>query len=233
MKVHILAFSTHPDDIEIHCGGILFNNSNNLNVIVDVTKGNFSSNGTIFQREKESVEAAKLLKVKLRISLNLNDGGINPFSKIQRRKVIDILRKYRPTIVLLPYYQDEHIDHINASLLIKNALLLAGQSSFITNYKAYICKIVLYYGTEFIKNPNLYIDISEAIDFKFSALSKYKSQFMHTSNSLPSNLNSNYLKVIKNYNYIAGKKIGVKYAETLLYENVFTAKTFFDIYFNI
>ena len=78
MKLDILAFGAHPDDVEMGCGGtIAKSTSNGKKVgIVDLTRGELGTNGTVEIREEEANVASKILGVSFRMNLELEDGFI-------------------------------------------------------------------------------------------------------------------------------------------------------------
>ena len=123
-SVDILAFSPHPDDVELGCGGslILSVQQGSQVIIADMTEGEMSSQE---RRTKEKQRASELLGVTERISLGLPDSKIGA-DVAHRLPLIRAIRRYRPRIVLAPYYNDRHPDHTQAGQLIKDACFLAG-----------------------------------------------------------------------------------------------------------
>ena len=122
MKVDILAFGAHPDDVELGCGGTIAKAvSKGKKVgIIDLTRGELGTRGNIEIRQKEANEAAKILGVKFRENLNLQDGFILNDRESQER-VIQVLRLYKPEIVLCNAIKDRHVDHSRASDLVSSS----------------------------------------------------------------------------------------------------------------
>ena len=163
MKLDILAFGAHPDDVEMGCGGtIAKSTSNGKKVgIVDLTRGELGTNGTVEIREEEANVASKILGVSFRMNLELEDGFIfnNKESQI---KIVEVIRHYKPDIVLSNTQIDRHSDHGKASDLIYDACFISGLSKLKTSFEGngandiilpklansiYIVKLNTQYGT--------------------------------------------------------------------------------------
>ncbi|MCJ7666042.1 MAG: PIG-L family deacetylase, partial [Actinobacteria bacterium] len=115
-NIDIIAFSPHPDDAEMGCGGLLLklkDRGGYKTGIIDITRAELSTNGNLKTRAKETLEASRVLKLDLRENLGLEDANIkNDYES--RLKVIGAIRKYRPKMVLIPYFTDRHPDHENS-----------------------------------------------------------------------------------------------------------------------
>lgn len=217
-KVQLLAFGPHPDDIELNVGGIvaLYARKGGV-IIVDLTEGEMSSNGTVESRRQESREAAGVLGVGIRVNLQLPDGGINPHDPEQQKRVVTVIRRYRPDIVLLPYWEDRHPDHVAASQLIDIALFKSGLKMYLTEgLDPYRPVRWYYYLQHHVANPDLVIDISEVFEYKLQGIQAYKSQFdpeesFRTVINQPAFLN----KILTRDQYF-GSMIGVDYGEGLI-----------------
>ena len=101
MKTDVLAFGPHPDDVEMGCGGLLFKlkKTGYKTGIIDLTMGELSSNGDTETRIRETRAASEILDLDVRENLNLADGNIiNDMES--RNRVIEMLRKYKPKMVL-------------------------------------------------------------------------------------------------------------------------------------
>jgi len=127
LKMDILAFGTHPDDVELFCGGtILCHVALGKKVgIVDLTKGELSSRGSPEIRAKEARQAAKLLGLQVRENLGFADGFFKNDEEHQLA-VITAIRKYQPEIVLAPAIKDRHPDHPRAAQLVADGCFLSG-----------------------------------------------------------------------------------------------------------
>ena len=177
-KIDILAFGPHPDDVELGCGGTLckLKKMGYSTGIIDLTKGELGSRGTVEQRNKESTKAGKILNIDYRENIKLPDGGIDP-SPENRAKIIRIIREHKPIIIFAPYLDDRHPDHVHASRLITESWFFAGVRKVMPELKPHRPYRIIYYMAKYEFQPSFVIDISEEFDKKFQALKAYQSQF--------------------------------------------------------
>ena len=122
MKLDILAFGAHPDDIELSCSGtILRHISLGKKVgIIDLTHGEVGTRGTAETRRREAANAAKILGVSIRENMDFDDGFFQNDKKHQIQ-IIKKIRQYQPEIVLANAPADRHPDHGRASQLVSDA----------------------------------------------------------------------------------------------------------------
>ena len=127
MKLDILAISAHPDDIELSCSGTLIAHKTQgyTTGILDLTEGEMSTRGTPETRQKESAEASQIMGLSLRENLGLSDAKFDLSFENQLR-VIKVLRKFRPEIILANALYDRHPDHVRAAELIEEAVFKSG-----------------------------------------------------------------------------------------------------------
>ena len=127
MKLDIVAFGAHPDDVELGCAGtILKEISLGKKVgIVDLTRGELGTRGSAEIRHQEATAAAEILGVAVRENLDMRDGFFLNDEQHQL-EVIKMIRKYKPEIVLCNAIDDRHIDHAKGSKLVSDACFLSG-----------------------------------------------------------------------------------------------------------
>jgi bacillithiol biosynthesis deacetylase BshB1 len=171
----ILAFSPHPDDAELGAGGFLLEMRKRgyTTGIVDLTAGELSSTASAETRRAESKKAFHLLDLEVRESMNLKDGNLTD-SYDSRIQVAEIIRKYKPRVVLAPFYEDRHPDHVACSLVVKASILYArlkklGEPHYVNHIYYYML------NTPFV--PTFILDISDSFEKKMKVLSCYHSQF--------------------------------------------------------
>ncbi|GAB4370819.1 MAG: bacillithiol biosynthesis deacetylase BshB1 [Calditrichia bacterium] len=176
--VDVLAFGAHPDDVELGCGGTLLKlkKLGYKTGIIDLTEGEMGSRGTVEQRYKEAEEAARILRVDVRVNLKIPDGDIE-ISSENKEKIIAKIREWRPSLVLAPYGEDRHPDHAHASRLITEATFYAGLKKMMPWLPAHRPYRVLYYMAKYEFQPSFVIDITDEFETKFQALKAYQSQF--------------------------------------------------------
>ena len=178
-----MVITAHPDDAELSMGGTIAKfTSKGLSVgVVDLTKAELSTRGNVKLRSREAVEASEVLKLKIRENLGIKDGGII-INEENLKKVVILIRKFKPSILFAPYFNDRHPDHIDASNLVKRAVFSSGLEKFKTSLsgksqKAYRPKKIFYYMQTYVFEPSFIVDISDYFSLKMKAVQKFKSQF--------------------------------------------------------
>lgn len=218
MKIDALFIGSHPDDIELTCGGTVCKlvKSGKKIGILDLTKGELSTRGNLTQRKKETDKATKVLGVNFRKNLGLKDGDIqNNFAN--RLKLIKLIREYKPELVFAPYASDRHPDHINASNLIREAVFYSGLRKIATGkLPAFRPNKVFYYRHAYDIPVSFIMDFSDVFEKKMEAIKCYESQFYNPEyKNQPETYISNkrFLGDITARSRFFGFKIGVEYGE--------------------
>jgi bacillithiol biosynthesis deacetylase BshB1 len=180
VPIDILAFGAHPDDVELGCGGSLvkLEKLGYKTAIVDLTEGELGSRGTVKQRYEESAAAAELLQLEFRSNLKIPDGHIE-LNDENKSKLIELIRITKPRLILAPYHEDRHPDHVHASQLITEAWFYAGVKKMRSDLPPHRPFRILYYMAKYEFKPSFVIDISEEYDTKYQALASYQSQFFN------------------------------------------------------
>jgi len=213
-EVDILAFSPHPDDAELGCGGsLILAAENGLRVaIADVTDGERSSRGTPEGRAREKAAAAELLRLCHRFSLGLPDTEIG-MQPEHRLALIDIIRQTRPRIVLAPYWRDRHPDHEATARLVHQAAFYAGVAAM-GKGTVHRPQSLFHYMIHYPFSPAFVVDISSVWDRKLRVLEAYASQFQrgeggpHTAISQPG-----FARFVEARAICFGAMIGASYGE--------------------
>lgn len=176
-SVDILAFSPHPDDVELGCGGslILAADSGLRVAVADLTAGEMSGRGTPAQRAREAKKAASLLGLCARLSLELPDTKIGA-DLAHRQAVIRLIRETRPHLVLAPHWQDRHPDHRAASTLVREACFYAGVAKMGTQ-PPHRPEELFYYMIHSPFEPSFVVDVSTVWERRTTAVWAYQSQF--------------------------------------------------------
>jgi N-acetylglucosamine malate deacetylase 1 len=237
MKLDLLAFGVHPDDIELSCSGTLLIEKNNGKKvgIVDLTRGELGTRGTPEVRREEAENSAVILGVDFRENLEMADGFFKNDEENQR-KIIKVLRKYRPEIILCNAPDDRHPDHGRSAQLVIDAAFLSGLIKIETNdennrkQEAWRPKYVFNYIQDLYFKPDFVIDISSVFDKKIESIEAFSTQFYHpnSSDAEPQTYISSpeFLESIINRAKMYGKMIGVKYAEGFVSKKMIGIKTF-------
>ena len=221
MQLDLLAFGAHPDDVELACSGTIAKqvSLNHTAGIIDLTKGELSTRGTVEEREKEAKEAASILKLSVRENLQFSDGFFQN-DKEHQLEVIKMIRKYRPEVVLCNAFSDRHPDHGKASELVRDACFYSGLNKIETKdngefQKAWRPKAVYHYIQYYHIEPDFLVDISDFMEIKMASIKAYQSQFYNPDSKEPDTVISRkeFLDKIKSRDLINGSAIGTLYAE--------------------
>jgi bacillithiol biosynthesis deacetylase BshB1 len=215
----VLAFGIHPDDVELGCGGTvaLCASQGHEVTIVDLTRGESSSNGTPEERAREAQEAARVLGCSERANLGLPDAGLVGENPDQQRAVVEALRRYRPDVVLTPSSDDPHPDHASGGVLIERALYLAGIHGYRTGgrpVERWVGRAALVYPGRRDLEPDLIVDVSEVHETKMSAIRAHRSQFEAGAKYTDTPLNRpGFLESVEARALWNGHRIGVRFGE--------------------
>ena len=221
MKLDILAFGAHPDDVELGCGATIAKEiSLGKKVgIVDLTRGELGTRGSADLRDKEAANAAKILGVTVRENVCFADGFFLN-DKEHQLEVIKMIRKYKPDVVLCNAIDDRHIDHPKGSNLVSDACFLSGLLKIETEVEGmqqekWRPKQVYHYIQWKNIEPDFVVDVTGFIDIKTKAVLAYSSQFYNpNSNEAETPITSrNFTDSINYRAKDLGRLIGVDYAE--------------------
>jgi bacillithiol biosynthesis deacetylase BshB1 len=179
--VDILAIAAHRDDVEQTCGGTLLAMEARgwRTGILDLTRGESGTRGTAQEREAEANQAARILKVATREALDLPDGNVQNTLE-NRLKIASVLRRLRPRVVILPYWQGRHPDHYTASTLGYEACFAAGLSrlDLPAEYGAPHRPYKILYASLYADvRPTFVVDITPHIETRLQSLLAYRSQY--------------------------------------------------------
>jgi len=239
MKIDILAFGAHPDDVELSCGGTIFKEIQNGKTvgIIDLTKGELGTRGTAETRKKEADKAAKILGVEFRENMNFLDGFIVN-DKAHQLEIIKVLRKYQPEIVLCNAVDDRHTDHGKASQLVSDACFLSGLVKIETNSDVsntsqapWRPKSIYHYIQWKTLEPDFVVDISLQIDQKMASVLAYATQFYNPNSQDPETpiSSKNFVDSIRYRAADLGRLTGVSYAEGFNVERLPAIDSLFNL----
>lgn len=221
MKLDILAFGIHPDDVELSCGATLIKHKSlGYHVgVCDLTRGEMGTRGSGELRLKEAAAAAKIMGLDIRENLNMADVWAvdNQENCLQ---IIQVIRKYRPDIVFCNAKYDRHPDHGKGADMVVKASFLSGLSKIETiadgqKQEHYRPRAVYNYIQFQFQKPDFVVDVSDYEEKKFEAITSYSSQFYDSESKEEETFISQkgFLDVVRYYDAVLGKSIGVQYAE--------------------
>lgn len=221
MKLDILAFGAHPDDVELGAAGTIAKEvSLGKKVgIIDLTRGELGTRGSAEIRDIEAKNAAELLGVSIRENLQFRDGFFINDEKHQL-EIIKMIRKYKPEIVLCNAIDDRHIDHGKGSKLVSDACFLSGLLKIETTLDGtkqehWRPKHVYHYIQWKNIEPDFVVDVTGFMDKKVSSVLAYSSQFYDPKSNEPITpiTTKNFLDSITYRAEDLGRLVGVDFAE--------------------
>ncbi|MBL0357909.1 MAG: bacillithiol biosynthesis deacetylase BshB1 [Chitinophagaceae bacterium] len=221
MKLDILAFGVHPDDIELSCSGVLLAEKlrGKKTGAIDLTKGELGTRGSAEIREKEASAAAKILQLDVRENLAMADGFFKN-DEAHQRKIITAIRKYQPEIILCNAPEDRHPDHGRSAQLVEDAAFLSGLRKIETLDDGQLQQpwkpaYVFNYIQDRYLNPGFVIDITDVMEQKIESIKAYSTQFHNPDLDEPPTYIStpDFLDSVIYRSKMMGKMIGVKYGE--------------------
>lgn len=238
MKVDILGFAAHPDDIEIACGGTFIKSIQKQGksaAIVDLTQGELGTRGTAETRKEEAYNSSKLIGLSERVNLKLRDGFFE-HNEESMLKIIEQIRYFQPEIVIANSIFDRHPDHGRAAKLVSEACFYAGLRRIETTFDgkvqmAYRPKAVYHYIQDRYIKPDFVVDISDVIEKKMEALMSFKTQFFDPNSTEPKTPISG--KDFQDFLYARmrefGRHLNVDYAEGFTVERFPGVNSLFDL----
>lgn len=234
MKVDILAIGAHPDDVELGCGGTIAKmiSEGKTVAIIDLTKGELGTRGTDETRKEEAADAAKILGISARENLEMKDGFLQNSEEYQMR-IVKMIRKYQPEIVLANATDDRHPDHAKAAKLVSDACFLSGLKKIETaldgkNQEFWRPKHIFHFIQWKEMEPDFVIDISDFMEKKIEVCMAYKTQFYNPESKEPVTpiATKDFLESLTYRAQNLGRLSGCTYAEGFTAEKMIALKNF-------
>ena len=221
MKLDILVFGAHPDDVELGCGATIAKEVSLGKKVgaVDLTRGELGSRGSAEIRDQEALKAAEILGLSVRENLNFEDAFfVN--DKTHQLEIVKMIRKYQPDIVLCNAKDDRHIDHPKGSKLVSDACFLSGLSKIETEQDGkqqvhWRPNQVHHYIQWKNSTPDFVVNVSGFMEVKIRAVMAYRSQFYDPTSKEPETpiSSKNFTDSVQYRARDLGRLIGVEFAE--------------------
>jgi len=237
MKLDILAFGAHPDDVELSCSGTIAKEVGKGRKVgvIDLTRGELGTRGTAETRDREAADAAKILGLSARENLKFKDGFfVN--NEEHQLEIIKMLRKYKPEIVFCNAIDDRHIDHGKGSSLVSDACFLSGLLKIETKEEGakqepWRPKLVYHYIQWKNITPDIAVDITGYMDIKLKSVKAYRTQFFDKNSNEPATpiSSDNFYDSITYRARDLGRLIGKEYAEGFTVERYPAVDSIFDL----
>lgn len=216
MKLDILAFAAHPDDVELACSGTLIQliEQGKKVGVIDLTQGELGTRGNRETRKKEAEEAAAFMQLAIRENLGFKDGFLME-DEAHLLKIIQKIRAYQPELIFCNAPSDRHPDHAIASGLVKRAAFLAGLPKIEDGQKAHRPRLVLQYIQDYYLQPSIVLDITPQMEKKLSVIQLFKTQFFDPNSAEPQTpiSRADFIPFIEARARQMGRHIGTIFAE--------------------
>ncbi len=223
----ILAFAPHPDDVELGCAGslILAADQGWRVAVADLTEGEMSSRGNPVLRQEEKERASAILGLTARYSVHLPDGGIGTHPD-HRLPIMDLIRQTRPRIVLAPYWEDRHPDHMRSSHLVREAAFFSGVGKM-GEGEPYRPPHFFYYMLHKPFEASFIMDVSSVWERRMASVRAYGSQFQSNRQGVETTLSRpEFLRALEARAIWFGWMIQAAYGEPFMSATPMSATTF-------
>jgi bacillithiol biosynthesis deacetylase BshB1 len=211
--VDVMAFSPHPDDVELFCAGsmLLAARAGLKTAVVDLTEGELSTNGDPVRRSAERDRASELLGLATRVSLGLPDGSLGTDGS-HRDAVVEALRELAPRVVLAPYWEDRHPDHEAAGRIVREACFFSGVEK-VGRGPAHRPRRIYWYMLHHVFEPSVVIDVGPVWQERLRLFEAYPSQ-LSANGSEPSAINDGgFADMLRARATCYGAMVGVSHGE--------------------
>ena len=232
MKLDILVFGAHPDDVELGCSGTVIKEvqAGKQVGIIDLTRGELGTRGTAESRDSETKAATKIMGVAIRENMNFKDGFFKDDEE-HKIAIIKKIRKYRPEILITNAVSDRHPDHPRGSQITVDACFLAGLEKVETGQEVWRPKAIYHYIQFNNLKPDIVVDISEQMDLKLDAVKAYKTQFFNPNSDESETIISSqgFLDSVSYRAKDLGRQANCEYAEGFITHQLPKMESLLDI----
>jgi bacillithiol biosynthesis deacetylase BshB1 len=217
-QLDVLAVFSHPDDAELSVAGTLLKLKSRgyRTGVCDMTRGEMGTRGTPEIRAQEALEAARIMKLDVRLNLEQPDGHVSP-TEVARTAIVRVLRTHKPKVLITTHEDDPHPDHANTSIIVRQAARLATMKRYDEEAGLAPVPMPAIMHSLFSRRivPSFVVDVSEFVDEKMSAIGAYGSQFYKADSKEPATRISQrgFLNEIEYRMRYFGSLIGVEAGE--------------------
>lgn len=237
LEVDILAIGAHPDDVELSCSGtLLAHKAKGYRFgILDLTRGELGTRGTVEIRRNEAFEAAQILDAEFRLMLDMKDGFFEN-NQAHILPIVKVIRACRPKIILCNALSDRHPDHGRAASLVKDACFYAGLRKVETLLgdqiqEAWRPDSIYFYIQDQISKPDLVVETTAYMDQKIKSIEAFSSQFYNKNSTEPESpiSSKDFLDFVRARDKVMGRFIAVEYAEGFHVSRPIGIKDLFEV----
>lgn len=188
IELDALAVYSHPDDAELTAAGTLLKlkSLGYRTGVLDVTRGEMGTRGTPEVRAEEAREAARLLKLDIRLNLAQPDGHVW-LTEDSRRALVRVIRAHRPKVIFTAHWDDPHPDHAATARIVRDAARLASMQRYDEEAGHPAAKMPALAHSVFSRNvvPSFIVDVSDFMEEKMRAIRVHASQFYRPDSNEP------------------------------------------------
>lgn len=239
MKLDLLAFGAHPDDVELAAGGVMAREAaaGKATGIIDLTRGELGSRGSADIRDREALASAEILGLKIRENLRFKDGFFAN-DEAHQLEIIKKIRYYRPDIVLCNAVTDRHPDHRKGGDVVAVACFLSGLAKIVTHFdgaeqEAWRPRAVYHYIQDRYIKPDFVVDISDFHETKMKSIKAFSTQFFVDGEDIDAPKtpisSPEFLDFLHGRTIEMGRQAGFKHAEGFTVERFPGVKSVFDL----
>ncbi len=232
MKLDILVFGAHPDDVELGCGGTVIKEikAGKKVGIIDLTRGELGTRGTSDTRNSETKSASKIMGVTIRENMDFKDGFFKD-DEVHKLALIKKIRKYQPEIVITNAVSDRHPDHGRGAEITVDSCFLAGLEKIETGQKIWRPRALYHYIQFNYLTPDVVVDVSGEMEVKLKAVKAYSTQFFNPDSSETETIISSkgFLDSVIYRAQDLGRQSNCEYAEGFVTHQIPKVNTLFDI----
>ena len=232
MKLDILVFGAHPDDVELGCGGTVIKEVQKEKKvgIIDLTRGELGTRGTVATRNKETELATEIMGVAIRENMDFKDGFFKD-DEHHKLALIKKIRQYRPDIVITNAVSDRHPDHGRGSRITIDACFLSGLKKIETEQEVWRPQAIYHYIQFNNLSPDIVVDITEQMDAKLLAVKAYSTQFFNPDSKENETIISSqgFLNSVSYRAKDLGRQSNCEYAEGFLAHQIPKTDSLLDI----
>jgi len=200
----ILAIGAHFDDVELGCGGTLarYKREGHTVDVYVATRSGYSSfdNTKIRDSNEASQEAIEAIKILGSGGINLHRGEFETFNLKYQDKLNTTIRQIIDTVKADTIFSVGSFDALSDHWALAKSVLHA--SRHVPRVAFYRCN---WYPSEVSFNGRLYVDISDFIELKQSAIKAYSSEWTRAG--------YRWSEYFTNLARNDGMVVGVNYAE--------------------
>jgi bacillithiol biosynthesis deacetylase BshB1 len=217
-QLDVLAVFSHPDDAELSVAGTLLKlkSLGYRTGVCDMTRGEMGTRGTPEIRADEATEAARIMKLDVRLNLDQPDGHVS-LTEVARTAFVRVLRTHKPKVLITTHEDDPHPDHANTSIIVRQAARLATMKRYDEESGLAPVPMPAIMHSLFSRRivPSFIVDVSDFVDEKMDAIRAYGSQFYNADSKEPSTRISKqgFLSEIEYRMRYFGSLIGVEAGE--------------------